>query len=244
VGCLLEPCEAKVKYCEAGSPAIDEISAEFDLVLTMCQSLLMLQKLRKLEHKTLFLNKPSSSLGCHRHTMLKKLARNDILHPEWSLTPAAKLLSSLGGSIPYWIKRPDVHAEEEMDVVLINGSYQLHPCMQHFLEKKITQVIVQQHLVGRVLKCYAVPSADFFYCAGIVDLSERLVTEIKNLVARLGMIFELAIYGVDIMLTNGEELFVIDVNDWPSFRVCPDLAARAIAQLVRSTLTALPITRN
>jgi hypothetical protein len=142
------------------------------------------------------------------------------------------------------MKRPDLHAEDELDVVLISNAERRDSVWEHLHHKKIRRVIVQQHVTGKLLKCYSVPAVKWFFCAEVDALDEPIRSDIRQLVTRLGSIFGLAIYGVDIILTSKNESFVIDVNDWPSFKSCIDTASRAIAQLAQDSVSGACRARN
>ncbi|MFI5801776.1 RimK family alpha-L-glutamate ligase [Streptomyces sp. NPDC051561] len=73
-----------------------------------------------------------------------------------------------------------------------------------------------------------------------------LPAEIAALVARVGAVYGLDLYGVDV-LVGPEGPVVVDVNDFPSFRQVPDAAgqvARAVLGLARGGLDAAYPVRN
>jgi glutathione synthase/RimK-type ligase-like ATP-grasp enzyme len=53
---------------------------------------------------------------------------------------------------------------------------------------------------------------------------------LNALAVHLGELLGLDVYGGDYILTPEGALYIIDVNDWPSFRGCRPLAAEHIAR--------------
>ncbi|MEU7434630.1 hypothetical protein AB0B07_27925 [Streptomyces sioyaensis] len=66
------------------------------------------------------------------------------------------------------------------------------------------------------------------------DVRERqvpLTAEVARIAARIGEVFGLDLYGVDILL-GPEGPVVVDINDFPSFRQVPDAVARVSAAVL------------
>jgi glutathione synthase/RimK-type ligase-like ATP-grasp enzyme len=64
---------------------------------------------------------------------------------------------------------------------------------------------------------------------------DRLVpvpTELAALVRRVGQVFDLDIFGID-LVQGPDGWILIDVNDFPSFRLVPDAASRVAASILR-----------
>ncbi|WP_218026716.1 ATP-grasp domain-containing protein [Nocardia inohanensis] len=72
--------------------------------------------------------------------------------------------------------------------------------------------------------------------AGAADRPVRLSREVRTIAARVGEVFGLDLFGVDIVI-GPDGPVVVDVNDFPSFRQVPDAVAtvaRAIVELART----------
>ncbi|MFJ6795152.1 RimK family alpha-L-glutamate ligase [Streptomyces sp. NPDC091268] len=71
----------------------------------------------------------------------------------------------------------------------------------------------------------------------------RLSSEVAAIAARVGAVYGLDLYGVDVLL-GPDGPVVVDVNDFPSFRQVPDAAARvarAVLDLAREGGTSSPV---
>lgn len=133
----------------------------------------------------------------------------------------------------YWIKRGDFHALQADDVVFASSLKQVAEILKQFSERGIASAVVQQHVAGDVYKVYGIPGL-FFHLRWVSsstgqrrDISEERVAECVMSAARL---MELEVFGADCVVDELGEVHVIDMNDWPSFRVCREDAARAIAR--------------
>ncbi|MEU6477687.1 hypothetical protein ABZ858_12490 [Streptomyces sp. NPDC047017] len=70
----------------------------------------------------------------------------------------------------------------------------------------------------------------------------RLSAEVAAIAARVGLVYGLDLYGVDVVL-GPDGPVVVDVNDFPSFRQVPDAAARvarAVLALARAGTATVP----
>lgn len=72
--------------------------------------------------------------------------------------------------------------------------------------------------------------------ASVRERRVPLSAEVAEIAARVGVVYGLDLYGVDVLL-GPDGPVVVDVNDFPSFRQVPDAAARvagAVLELARA----------
>jgi len=226
------------------------------LYLNMCQGALACEQLMPLEADgALVVNRPSSVLNCHRHRLVKRLASGALPFPRTLVVPStaavpASALRDLtgegaGGDQRIWIKRGDVHAERPEDVVQVAVG-QASTAMAAFAARGIPWVAFQQHVLGPIVKFYAVADGRFFRGspagggrgggvggeAGLAIDEDRLKALAFDAAAQL----ELEVFGGDVAFPRPERPVLIDINDWPSFAPFREDAARAIAGYVRDRL--------
>ena len=110
----------------------------------------------------------------------------------------------------------------------------LESIIYDFRSRGINTLILQSHIEGKVFKFYRV-RPDFlrlFYSNGMhyqeIDILQRL----QSLCSKLDNIYKLEIYGGDIIVDKSNKIWIIDINDWPSFRMCVKEGALAIKDLV------------
>jgi hypothetical protein len=219
------------------------------LVLNMCQGPAASERLLALEcaNVTRLVNRPSSVLGCHRHRLVERLAEPaaagaPVAFPR-TLIAATGVGASLDGfgrdDALVWVKRGDVHAERQEDVVAVRREG-LEAALGAFAARGIARVALQEHVPGPVLKFYGVADGRFFRYYGAdggptapppaVD-EDRLRAVAFGAARRLG----LDVFGGDVAVPEPERPVLIDLNDWPSFAPFREEAARHIADYVHET---------
>jgi len=223
----------RVRVVSADSPLPDPAAAT--LVLAMCQGPAALRALYAWQRAGIrVVNTPQAIENCHRQHMLPALRRAAVSQP-------ASLLVASGAAFDapewtrhgVWLKRGDVHATCADDVVLVREPVALRAALEVFHRRGIEIVAVQQHVDGEVIKFYAVQGT-FFAAFGeggaALDLAgeERraLVSLVEGAAAALG----LELFGGDCVREANGRLWLVDLNDWPSYGPCRAAAAEAIVQ--------------
>lgn len=211
------------------------------LVLTMAQSSAALDLLADWNRNgTRVINSTSSVLNCYRTRMLPLLVEAGIPLPASEIVPiqsVAGKLSFRSGSA-YWLKRGDVHAIRRSDVVKVNSEPEIDKAVESFGRNGIPEVLVQEHREGEVVKFYGVGKGHFFmaYRAGKECEMTSGIKRLVGIAADSAEVLGLEVYGGDAVLTPGDGITLIDINDWPSFSFCCRAAARKIADYVRQFL--------
>ena len=218
------------------------------LYLNMCQGSLASSQLMPLEYDgALVVNRPTSVLNCHRHRLVKRMADSRLAFPRTIIQPSSALspspddlrvLSPDGQKI--WIKRGDVHAERQEDVVAALPT-QIPDLLREFAARDIAWVALQQHVGGPVVKFYGVTDGRFFrwydaesgYGKPRPDIDEdRLKALAFDAAAQMG----LEVFGGDVAFPRPDRPVLIDMNDWPSFAPFREEAARAIAAYIQDRI--------
>jgi hypothetical protein len=225
------------------------------VVLNMCQGPAASERLLTLEGRgngsaPRFVNRPSSVLGCHRHRLVDRLTLPDGRSASRIAFPRTAIVSTAVGAeldgfgrdgTLVWVKRGDVHAERQEDVVAVRREG-LPTALGSFAARGIARVALQEHVPGPVLKFYGVADGRFFRYYGAdagpaaspppVD-EERLRALAFSAAARLG----LDVFGGDVALPEPDRPVLIDLNDWPSFAPFREEAARHIAAYIEYSTT-------
>ena len=226
----------------AASHRVAVISADHPLpaispaptVFAMCQGPAALETLQRWEASGVrVINSSGAIANTHRRRMLAAFERHGIAHP-----PSRLLHTDAPGLLPdwvdagAWIKRGDVHATEPDDVVRVDGDAAARAALAAMQRRGITAALVQRHVDGEVFKFYAV-RARFFFCfapigsdAGLAPADE---TTIRGLAEAAAAALHLEVFGGDCVRDRQCNLWLIDLNDWPSYARCRFGAAEAIA---------------
>jgi len=204
------------------------------LVLAMCQGPLALARLRSWQRSGVrVVNTADAIEGCHRTRMLPALRRAAVAHPPSAIVatdgPCDAPEWARGG---VWVKRGDVHATHADDVVLVREVSGLRAVLDQFRRRGIERAALQQHVDGEVIKFYAVRG--IFFAAFCDGAALALATDERAAFVRLAeaaaAALGLEVFGGDFIREANGRLWLIDLNDWPSYAPCRAAAAEAIAQ--------------
>lgn len=212
-----------------------KISEEY--IFSMIQSPAGVNYLLKIApSKKMIINSPQSVLNCYRYNMLSLLKNGGIK------VPKSIIVSSVNSFVlPYgffkdklWIKRGDAHAVCKDDVINIVSEEEISNILKHFKQRNIERCCVQEHIEGDTIKFYGVRNKDYFhwYYSENKYKKEFDVNHLKNIISRSVELLGLDIYGGDVIITPEGEIYVIDMNDWPSFAPVREEASKVIAELI------------
>lgn len=227
------PLETRT-ICGEDLPAIE---LQPDLVLTMAQSEESLQKLGSWNLECKIVNSVAGVRNCYRELMVPVLSEASVMFPMTVILSLDDLEHNRKIPFPYpvWLKRGDVHAMEEGDVVRIDDKEMLPRVLGHFRRRNITRITVQEHVEGEVYKFYGVGRGDFFrvYPEKKGDkVTAGWINEMQRVAIRAAEVLGLEVYGGDAVIDSSGKICLIDMNDWPSFSPCRKDAAEAIFRYV------------
>jgi len=182
------------------------------------------------------INSPGAVRACARDVVDGIMRANGI--------PAAPLHGTSG----YWIKRGDEAAQCPGDVCYAACAADRDRVMRGFMSRGISRVVVTAHVEGDLVKFYGVRGTGFFRHfyptdGGFSKFDNELVNgsarhygfsaeALRRDAERLAAFVGTEVYGGDCIVRGDGSYAVIDFNDFPSFSVCRDEAADAIAGLV------------
>ncbi|MGH7788019.1 MAG: hypothetical protein ACRERC_14195 [Candidatus Binatia bacterium] len=226
----------------AGSHRVRVVSADDGLdaarpsgiVFAMCQGPAALATLQKWEAAGVrVVNSVAGILNTHRRRMLAAFERAGIAHP-----PSRLLATDAPHELPEWVdagawlKRGDVHATEPDDVVRVADRADARVALAAMRARGITQALAQRHVDGAVIKFYAVRGHFFAAfpppeCTPALDAGDE--RRLRALAEAGAAALELEVFGGDCVRDGHRNLWLIDLNDWPSYAPCRFGAGEAIA---------------
>jgi hypothetical protein len=171
--------------------------------------------------------------NAHRRRMLAAFAHHRVPHPD-SVVLEADPRAALPAWVEQgaWLKRGDVHATEPDDVVRVADGDAARTALAAFARRGIATACLQRHVDGAVVKFYAVRDGAFFAWFGDVELAPATVAALQRLAEHGAAALELDVFGGDCVCDGNGDLWLIDLNDWPSYGRCRFRAAEAIASYV------------
>ena len=208
-----------------------------DLYLTMARSTAVLQQLAEAEKAgKRVVNAAESVVQCVRSVLHRTLQAHAIPLPPTE------------GNAGYWLKRGDASAQEQGDVVFCRDKEALDMQQQLFVQRGVTDWVVEAHLPGDLLKFYGVAGGFFRYFYPSDDGMSKFGNEQHNglahhyafdaaqlqaMVEQVVALTGVEVYGGDVIVAPSGDFFLIDFNDWPSFSRCREAAAKAIVAWVK-----------
>lgn len=227
---------ADVKIYEEQDLGKIEIKEPF--IFSMAQGVEGTQKLLQLEKQGKFIiNSPQGSINSYRINMVKILPEKGIPFPKSlivSIDEKDKIKFEDFNARKIWIKRGDVHAVHREDVTLVYSEDERKNIFREFEKRGITEIVLQEHLDGDVIKFYAIvgsPLFHWYYLNGVNHTpfdKEKLLELAQSSAIALG----LDVYGGDAVVAEDGSISIFDINDWPSFAPVRDEASEQIAKLI------------
>lgn len=191
-------------------------------------------------------NTASSVRNCYRKPLTRLLSTAGVCIPPSLMVTLqeAKERISPGSSQKLWLKRGDVHAIEEGDVVSVSCREELDEALDHFRRREILDILVQDHVEGPVVKFYGVGRGEYFkaYLASTGEEISDRAGSLPAVAVHAAEAAGLEVYGGDAVLTEAAGAVLIDLNDWPSFSRCRESAAVSIAAYFHQRHRASPRT--
>ena len=104
--------------------------------------------------------------NCTREKMTRLLMSNNISHPASLILPTDEDPTAAlekAGFYNCWIKRGDFHAIHREDVTYVRNPEEAKTILKEYAIRGIKTAVVNEHLVGDLVKFYGVTGTDFFY---------------------------------------------------------------------------------
>jgi len=224
---------------------VGTVDVSSPVVFSMCQGPTANRVLSDLERQgTLIINSPLAVQNCYRVNLARVAGGDGILAPTTIVSTSNPKPPSLGlaGSTAMWVKRGDVHATQQGDVVRVNSSEEYLSVLTEFRRRGIDQAAIQAHIPGQVVKFYGVVGSPFFryYAEGDFKVCPVVFPSARPAIERLVRKMGLHVYGGDAVIADDGRIFVIDVNDWPSFAYYRDEAAEVIGNHIHRCIALQP----
>lgn len=246
-----------------GYEVIEYTEAEFVLseekekyIFNMARDKATIKRLKQCEKEGAIIINPGTGIeNCKREAMTRLLLGNDIPYPESLILDVTddptEGLTKMGADA-FWIKRGDSHAIHREDVTYARNIPEVKSILQEFGLRDIPNAVINEHLVGDLVKFYGVANTDFFYWFYPYDLShskfglEKIngaakefsfdVEALKKACDKAGEVLDVKVYGGDCVVAEDGSFKIIDFNDWPSFAPCRDEAAPKIAECIHKQI--------
>lgn len=216
-------------------------------VFFMCEQTHILNQFLSWETEgTSLVNSPAAVLNTYRTRMISLFQQHGVAFPNSVIVPTEG--NTVNILKPTWIKRADVHNTQDGDVVFATTNTQAEDIFHTMAERGITHAVTQDHIPGDLIKFYGIgdsrhldgasPWFQSFYhknqqVQGFPFNPKSLASMAQCAASALG----LEIYGGDAVITETGEVWIIDLNAWPSFALYRDEASEQIASYLFQRFT-------
>lgn len=230
-----------------------------EMIITMGRTKSLVKHLQSLEDQgKIVLNSGYGIENCFRKNMTLKLLAEGVPYPKSVVVDTTADISDVVSTFAgpgVWIKRGDFHAIHKEDVTFATSVEEAQCILSEYALRGITEAVLSEHLVGDLLKFYAVRGTGFFHWfypyehnhhkyANYESINGATlhypfnIEDLKRGADRAASVLGVHIYGGDAIVSSDGTFHIIDLNDWPSFAPCRKEASRAIAHFLFDYFTA------
>ena len=226
-----------------------DIPEKCDAICHMSRNSVTLDQLEAMEKSGIrIINTPEAVKNCSRLKFIDILEKNNIPQPEYRIFEKAEELQAL--PFPAWIKRGEgwsCHKDDVCHARNMDEAVTAAACMR---KRGITGLIYTRHCEGDIIKFYGV-GRDFFHHSypnpekskfGLEKINGTSrqypfdIERLKETAFTAAEAIGLQIYGGDCIVTPNGGIYIIDINDFPSFSAIREEAAKEIAkEIIRTT---------
>ena len=229
--------------------AEEDFEEECDAVCHMSRSADILKKLRKAEAKGVtVINNPESVERCSRILFMKMLQQAGVPQPPFRIIEDADELDML--HYPAWIKKAEGWSCHKDDVAYAGNAHEAKAILEQMHRRGIGRAIYSKHIEGDLIKFYAVGNDWFHSCypeQGKTKFGLEALNgtpkhysfdcgELKRIAGKAAEAIGVEIYGGDCIVDKAGNIYIIDINDFPSFSAVRKEAAEEIAKHIANTV--------
>ncbi len=223
----------------------EEIEEKYSTIVQMSRTPLTLQRLCSYEEEgRLVVNSPKAVNNCSRIKFISLLEERNIPQPQYSVIESIAQLQ--GATYPAWIKRAEGWTSRKEDVAYVTTPQEAEEAFGTIIATGCPTAILCNHITGDIVKFYGVEGGFFRYHYPDTENTKFGLEKINGTPRKYpfnGAILQktafaaaeavgLSIFGGDAIITEKGEIYIIDLNDFPSFAAVRNEAAKAIAQLI------------
>lgn len=221
-----------------------DVEIKENYIFSMVQSPAGSKKLMEIsKNKALVINTPESVRNCYRYNMNRILEDSNIPFPKSIIvntdTKDFSFLKHFKNEL--WIKRSDAHATQREDVIFVENKSEVEKALKDFHKRGLEKCSIQNHIEGDTVKFYSVYGKNLFYwyTTDSCYRTEFNGTKLKNVATEAAEYLGLEVFGGDAIITKDADIFIVDMNDWPSFAPIRDRASKEIADLIFNKISKL-----
>ena len=234
-----------------------ENGIEETFIFNMVRDSISVQKLQQYENEgRMVINSAYGIDNCTREKMTRLLLQHSIPHPQSLIVQTKDDPHPAFEGVEFhncWIKRGDFHAIHREDVTYVRHRQEAQSILEEYAIRGIKSAVINEHLVGDLVKFYGVAGTDFFYWFyptsenhskfGLEQINGNAKgipfdkAYLQAICTQAAEVLGIQIYGGDCIVSEESVVRIIDFNDWPSFAPCREAAAPYIAKRIYSLIS-------
>ena len=225
----------------------EELPNDVKLVCTMSRTADTIAHLRKAEERgILVINSTEAVENCSRRCFMNILQNSAIAQPPFKIVHNATELKK--EYYPCWIKKSKGWSCHKDDICYARTEEEAFAAIEQMATRGVEEYIQMQHCPGDVIKFYGCGENFFHYCYptdtkfgkeeinGAPKHHSFDTALLRDIAQKAAKAVGLIIYGGDAIITPQGNIFIIDINDFPSFTAIREIAAKEIATLIMNKI--------
>ena len=223
----------------------EEIPRDTQVVCSMSRTAATIERLKRAEEQGIIVvNTTTAVENCSRKRFMELLQCNGIPQPAYKVIGCTAEL--MEGCYPCWIKKADGWSCRKEDVCYAQDKEEAARAIELMAQHGERKFIQMQHCRGDIVKFYGIAGRLFHhtYPTGGKFGHEEMngtpkhyafnTAALEEIAQRAARAIGLEIYGGDAIITPQGDIYIIDINDFPSFTAVREAAAAEIAALIMS----------
>ncbi len=219
--------------------------AQYDAILHMSRNAHTLTLLEQAQgNGAIVMNKASAVRNCEREAFTYILHKNNIPQPQYSILECGDSAPETG--YPMWLKKSQGWSCHPHDVCMATNIDEARVAIESFRARGTKRILCCKHIEGDIVKFYGVADTFFHWLYPNAQKTKFGLEKLNGAISKhpfdkkrlKGLAFAAAkaigidIFGGDCIITPEGDIVIIDFNDFPSFSVCCNEAATAIANTI------------
>lgn len=216
----------------------------YDALYHMSRTPDILDKIREVDEKAT--NCVASVENCSRKRFMQLLSQAGVRQPQYSVTATNASIPKL--EYPLWIKKADGWSLHPDDVQFVCNESEAAKALDWHRSRGNKEVICCKHIAGDIVKFYGVKKNFFHWQYPNPEKSKFGLEKINGATSNIPFKEEtlrinaqkaayaigVEIFGGDAIIAPDGEIYIIDINDFPSFSCCKESASEAISNHIIS----------
>lgn len=225
------------------------IDSGCDAVFHMSRTIETLTRLSECEKRGISVVNPSNGVkNCSRKIFMEIFRSNGIKQPPYSIVTHSTDTTKL--KYPGWLKKSEGWSSHIDDVQFVASPQEADKALQRLAARGYSEAIYCEHIKGDLVKFYGVCGTDFFRHHypdpettkfGLERINGKAVKHpfdhrrLQQTAFLAAEKLQISVFGGDCIVAPDGEIYIIDMNDFPSFSAYRKEAAEAIVGIIEKT---------